>query len=197
MSVTTETITKLRKITNAGIMDCKNALIESKGDMDTAKIILREKGILKMAAREDRLASAGQIYAYIHPGGGIGALIEIACETDFVARSEDFQKILKETALQCVGMKAEYVRKEDVPAEIVEKEKEVLKAQSDLSKKPPEIAEKIIEGKLAKFYETVVLMEQPHFRDEKKKFKDVFNDAVSSFGEAIKITRFARFEIGR
>ena len=197
MAVTNELVMTLRKITNAGIMDCKNALLESKGDMDKAKTVLREKGILKMASREGMLSNEGQVGSYIHPGGKIGVLVEIACETDFVAKSDDFQKILKETAIQCAGMKADYVRKEEVPADVVENEKKILRAQSDLSKKPPQIAEKIIEGKLSKFYESSVLLEQPYFRDEKKKFADFFNESCTSFGEAVKITRFVRFEIGQ
>ncbi|MCD6412968.1 MAG: translation elongation factor Ts [Elusimicrobia bacterium] len=197
MEITTNAIMKLRKETNAGIMDCKNALKEAQGDTDKAKKILREKGILKMQGRIDKISDEGQIFAYIHPGGKIGVMVEIACETDFVGRSEEFQKLLKETALQCAGMKPLYVDRESVPEKIIEDEKNILRNQIDLSKKPKEIAEKIIEGKLSKFYSENCLMDQPYFRDEKKKFRDFFNENASAFGEAVKVTRFVRFEIGK
>ncbi len=188
---------KLRKITNAGIMDCKNALKEAKGDMDNARKILREKGILKMQSRQDRLSDEGQVFSYIHPGGKVGVMVEIASETDFVAKSDDFTKLLKETALQIAGMKPSYIRKDEVPENILEEEKQLLLKKTDLSKKPPAIAEKIVEGKLAKYYESACLIEQPYFRDDKVKFEDYFNEAASSFGEAVKITRFTRYEIGQ
>jgi len=197
MEITTDLIMKLRKITNAGIMDCKNALKEAKGDMDNARKILREKGILKMQSRQDRLSDEGQVFSYIHPGGKVGVMVEIATETDFVAKSDDFTKLLKETALQIAGMKPSYIRKEEVPESILEEEKELLLKKTDLSKKPPAIAEKIVEGKLAKYYESACLIEQPYFRDDKVKFEDYFNEAASSFGEAVKITRFTRYEIGQ
>ena len=197
MAVSNDLIMKLRKMTGAGIMNCKSALMEADGDIEKAKVILREKGILKMQSRKDRISDEGQVYAYVHPGGKMGVLVEIACESDFVARSEDFQKILKETALQIVGMKPDYVKPEEIPSEVIEEEKKVMKSQNDLSKKPPQIVEKILKGKLAKFYESACLMEQPYFREEKNKFKNYFNTAASSFGEAVDITRFVRFEIGK
>jgi len=188
---------ELRKRTNAGIMDCKNALKEAGCDMDKAGKILREKGILKMQARLGRLSDEGRIYSYIHPGGKVGVLVEIASETDFVAKSDDFTNLLKETALQIAGMKPLYLQKEEVPENVLEEEKQVLLKNTDLSKKPPAIAEKIIEGKLSKFYESACLLEQPYFRDEKVKFKNYFNGAAASFGEAVKINRFTRYEIGQ
>ena len=178
-------------------MDCKKALIETGGDIEKAQKYLREKGILKMLERKDRKTDEGQIFAYIHPGGKLGVMVEIACETDFVARSEDFHKLIKETALQCAGMKPLYINVEDVPEDVINEEKETLKKEIDVSKKPPEIVERILEGKLKKFYEQTVLMEQPYFRDDKMKFKDFFNSLASTFGEAIKITRFVRYEIGQ
>jgi len=197
MPVDNALIMKLRKLTNAGIMDCKKALIETGGDIEKAQKYLREKGILKMLERKDRQTNEGQVYAYIHPGGKLGVMVEIACETDFVAKSDDFQKLIKETALQCAGMKPLYVSVEDVPQDVINEEKEALKKEIDVSKKPPQIVEKILEGKLKKFYEQTVLMEQPYFRDDKMKFKDFFNSLASTFGEAIKITRFVRYEIGQ
>ncbi|MBA3066098.1 elongation factor Ts [bacterium] len=197
MEITTDLIMKLRKLTNAGIMDCKNALKESNCDIEGARKILREKGILKMLSRSDRLSDEGQIFAYIHPGGKVGVLVEIASETDFVAKSDNFTKLLKETALQIAGMKPSYIQKEDVPESVLEEEKKLLLKNTDLSKKPAQMAEKIVEGKLSKFYDCVCLLEQPHFRNEKVKFKDYFNEEASAFGEAIKITRFTRYEIGQ
>lgn len=188
---------KLRKLTNAGIMDCKNALKEVDGDIDGARKILREKGILKMQSRQDRLSDEGQVFSYIHPGGKVGVMVEIASETDFVAKSDNFTKLLKETALQIAGMKPSYTQKEDVPEDVLEEEKKLLLKNTDLSKKPAEIAEKIVAGKLSKFYADTCLLEQPYFRDEKVKFKDYFNEAASSFGEAVKINRFTRYEIGQ
>ncbi|PKM99796.1 MAG: elongation factor Ts [Elusimicrobia bacterium HGW-Elusimicrobia-2] len=197
MEITTDLIMTLRKRTNAGIMDCKNALKEADCDIDRAGKILREKGILKMQARQDRLSEEGSIYSYIHPGGKVGVMVEIASETDFVAKSDDFTNLLKETALQIAGMKPSYIQKEDVPETVLEEEKKLLLKDLDLSKKPPEMAEKIVEGKLSKFYGSACLLEQPYFRDEKVKFKNYFNGAASSFGEAVKITRFTRYEIGQ
>jgi len=197
MEITNVMIMELRKQTKAGIMDCKNALKESFGDVEKAKKILREKGILKMQERRDRLSDEGQIYAYIHPGGKVGVLVEISCETDFVSRSEEFQKLLKETALQCAGMKPAYIDRENVPAEVIEEEKTLLMKSADLAKKPANVVEKILEGKLSKFYEITCLMEQPYFRDEKTKFRNYFNVAASSFGEAVAVKRFIRYEIGQ
>lgn len=197
MKITTEVIMELRKRTNAGIMDCKNALKEAGCDIEKAGKILREKGILKMQSRQGRLSDEGRIYSYIHPGGKVGVLVEIASETDFVAKSDDFTALLKETALQIAGMKPLYLQKEDVPEAILEEEKKLLLKNIDLSKKPPEMAEKIVEGKLSKFYEGACLLEQPHFRDEKVKFRNYFNGAAASFGEAVRINRFTRYEIGQ
>lgn len=197
MTVTTEMILELRKQTNAGIMDCKNALKEAGGDLGKAKIILREKGILKMQARKDRLSDEGQVYAYIHPGGKVGVLVEIASETDFVSKSDEFQKLLRETALQIAGMKPQYVDRDKVPAEVIEEEKNVLRKTTDLSGKPDNIVEKIVSGKLSKFYENSCLMDQPYFRDEKKKFGDYFNSVAAGFGEAVAVSRFIRYEIGQ
>lgn len=193
---TTEDIVKLRKRTNAGMMDCKKALSETNGDLDKAAEWLREKGIAAAAKKADRIAAEGLVYSYIHMGGKIGVLVEINCETDFVAKSEKFVDFCKDVALQIAASKPEYVSVEEVPAEALEHEKEILRAQALNEGKPEKIVEKMIEGRIKKFYQDVCLLEQPFVKDPDKTVTDMLNEAILTIGEKITIRRFTRYEMG-
>lgn len=193
---TTEDIVKLRKRTNAGMMDCKRALSETNGDLDKAAEWLREKGIAAAAKKADRIAAEGLVYSYIHMGGKIGVLVEINCETDFVAKSEKFVDFCKDVALQIAASKPEYVSVEEVPAEALEHEKEILRAQALNEGKPEKIVEKMIEGRIKKYYQDVCLLEQPFVKDPDKTVTDMLNEAILTIGEKITIRRFTRYEMG-
>lgn len=193
---TTEDIVKLRKRTNAGMMDCKNALTETNGDLDKATEWLREKGIAKAAKKADRIAAEGLVYSYIHMGGKIGVLVEINCETDFVSRSDNFVALCKDIALHIAAAKPSYVTIEEVPADVLNHEKEILKNQALNEGKPAAIVDKMIEGRVKKFYEEVCLLEQPFVKDPSKKIADIVNEAILTIGEKISIRRFTRYEMG-
>ena len=193
---TTDDIVKLRKRTNAGMMDCKKALTECDGDLDKATEWLREKGIAAAAKKADRIAAEGLVYSYIHMGGRIGVLVEVNCETDFVSRSEQFNDLCKNIALQIAASNPQYVRIEEVPAEAVEHEKEILRVQALNEGKPANIVEKMIEGRIKKFYSEICLMEQPYVKDPDKTISQVVNDAILTIGEKISIRRFTRYEMG-
>jgi elongation factor Ts len=194
----TELIQKLRVMTGAGISDCKKALDESKDDIENAVKYLREKGIATAVKKATRTAKEGLVVSYIHAGGKLGVLLEINCETDFVARTEDFQNLTKEIAMQVAAANPLYVKREDIPAEVVEKEKEIYRVQMKDEKKPANVLEKIIDGKLEKFYSQVCLMEQPYMRDPagKEKVSELVTNAVAKIGENIVVKRFARFRVG-
>ena len=194
--ITAATVAKLREMTNAGMMDCKKALTETKGDLNAAVDYLRKKGAATAAAKVTREAREGVIAQYIAPGRRLGVLVEVNCETDFVARNEDFQRLVKDIAMQVVAAKPLYVRREDVPADVLEKEREIERHKLREQKKPEAIWDKIIAGKLEKFYETFCLMDQPWIQDDKKKVKDLITDKVAKIGEKISVRRFARFEVG-
>lgn len=193
---TTEDIVKLRKRTSAGMMDCKKALEETKGDLEKAAEWLREKGIAAAAKKADRIAAEGVVYSYIHMGGKIGVLVEINCETDFVARSENFLDFCKDIALHIAASKPEYITKEEVPAEAVEHEKEILKAQAINEGKKPEIIEKMLEGRIKKYYQDICLLEQSFVKDTDKTVQQFLNEAILVIGEKINIRRFTRYEMG-
>ena len=193
---TTEDIVKLRKRTNAGMMDCKNALTETNGDLDKATEWLREKGIAKAAKKADRIAAEGLVYSYIHMGGKIGVLVEINCETDFVSRSESFVSLCKDIALHIAASRPLYVNQSEVPTDVLNHEKEILRAQALNEGKPAEIVDKMIDGRVKKFYEEVCLLEQPFVKDPSKKISDIINEAVLTIGEKINIRRFTRYEMG-
>ncbi|ACK42481.1 MULTISPECIES: translation elongation factor Ts [Dictyoglomus] len=196
MEITIEMIKELRERTGAGVMEAKKALEEANGDMEKAVTILREKGVIKAAKKAGRVAKEGIIEAYIHTGDKLGVLVEINCETDFVARTDEFRKLAKDIALQIAGMNPQYVSKEDVPPEVIEKEKEIYRTQLRNEGKPEHVIEKIIEGKLEKFYEEVCLLEQPFVRNPEIKVKDLITEAISKLGENIVVRRFARFVVG-
>ena len=194
--ITAQMVKQLREATGAGILDCKKALQEAGGDMERAVEILREWGIAKAAKKVGREAREGLIGHYVHMGGKMAAIVEVNCETDFVARTPEFQQLAKDLAMQVVAARPRWVRREDVPEEVIEKEKEILRAQLADSGKPPQIVERIIEGKLNKWFEEVCLLEQPFIRDEDKTVGDLINEYIAKLGENIVIRRFARFEVG-
>lgn len=198
MSPTSEQIQKLRVMTGAGMMDCKKALLENGDDIDKAVTYLREKGIATAVKKADRAANQGLVGSYIHAGGKLGVLVEVNCETDFVARTEEFQNLVKELCMQVAAANPLYVKKEDVPEEVLEKEKEIYKVQLKEEKKPDNVIEKIVLGKLEKFYTQVCLLEQPYIRDSsgKEKVRDLITASVAKIGENIQVRRFARFRVG-
>jgi elongation factor Ts len=197
MEITADRVKELRERTGIGMMECKSALQESGGDMDKAIAILRKKGHARAQAKASREASQGAVGSYIHMNGRIGVLVEVNCESDFVARNAEFQELVKELAMQIAAAKPRFVSSDQIPAETLEAEKEIIRAQLGDMKKPPEIMERIIQGKLGKFFEEVCLLDQPYIRDDKLKVRDLVTQAVAKIGENIKVRRFARFEIGQ
>jgi elongation factor Ts len=196
MAVTAEQVKQLRDKTGAGMMDCKAALEEAGGDMDKAIEILRKKGLASAAKRAGRATNNGMIGHYIHMGGKVGVLVEVNCETDFVARTDDFQTLAKEVAMHIAAADPRYVRREDVPAEVLEKEKEIYRAQFAGSGKPASVIEKIVDGKLESFYAQVCLLDQPSVRDPNVTIKQMIATATAKTGENVNIARFARFKLG-
>ncbi|MGE5561327.1 MAG: translation elongation factor Ts [Chloroflexota bacterium] len=196
MAITTEQIKALREATGAGPLDCKKALEQANGDAEKATVILREKGLAVAAKKAGRAASDGIIDSYIHAGSRMGVIIEVNCETDFVARTDAFKEFVHEVLLQIAAMKPEFVSPEDVPADVLEAEKAVYRAQAEKEGKPAPVVEKMVEGRVRKFLEEKVLLEQVWVKDDSKKVKDLLTAAIAKLGENIKIRRFARWEIG-
>jgi len=196
MTVTADQVRQLRERTGAGMMECKKALVETSGDFDAAVEALRKSGIAKAEKRSGRAASEGLVEAYIHPGGRVGVLIEVNCETDFVARTPQFQTLVRDLAMQVAAAGAEVVRREDVPEPRVAKEREILAAQLAGEKKPAAIVEKIVEGRLNKFFSEICLLEQPYIRDDKISIGDLVKEASAKTGENIVVRRFVRFRLG-
>ena len=198
MASSAEQVKELRERTGAGVMDCKSALEASKGDMQGAIEHLRKKGLADAAKKAHREAKDGVVASYIHPGSKIGVLVEINCETDFVARTDDFQQLVKDVAMQVAAANPSYVSREDVPGAVVEKEREIYRQQMADQKKPAQVIDKIIEGKLEKFYAESCLLEQPFIRDAsgKTRLKDMVDQSTSKMGERIVVKRFARFQVG-
>jgi elongation factor Ts len=194
--VSAQLVKELREKTGAGMMDCKKVLAEAGGDFAKAEELLRKKGLAAAAKKSARAATEGAVASYIHMGGKIGVLVEVNCETDFVARTEGFQLLVKDIAMQIAAAAPTWVRRDEVPADVVAKELEIAKAQMRDQKKPEAILEKIATGKLEKFYEMNCLMEQPFVKDDKKRMQDVLTDAVAKIGENIQVRRFARFVLG-
>jgi elongation factor Ts len=198
MASSAEQVKKLRDRTGAGVMDCKAALEASQGDIQGAVEHLRKKGLADAAKKAHREAKDGVVASYIHPGSKIGVLVEINCETDFVARTDDFQQLVKDVAMQVAAANPSFVSREEVPGAVVEKEREIYRQQMADQKKPPQVIDKIIEGKLEKFYAESCLMEQPFIRDSsgKTRLKDMVDQATAKMGERIVVKRFARFQVG-
>jgi len=197
MEITADKVKELRERTGIGMMECKAALSECDCDMDKAIEILRKKGYARAEAKSSRAAKEGLVGSYIHMNGRIGVLVELNCESDFVARNCEFQELVKELGMQIAAAKPKWIASTDVPADIVAKEKEIILAQLGDMKKPPEIMDKIVQGKLSKFFEEVCLLDQPYIREDKMKVKDLITKLVAKMGENIKVGRFARFEIGQ
>lgn len=198
MAFTAKDVQDLRMRTNVGMMDCKKALVETDGDMEKAIEYLREKGIAKAAKKAGRIASEGIVDSYIHMGGKIGVLVEVNCETDFVARGDAFKAFVHDIALQIAASKPIYVSKDEVPMAEIEHEKEILKAQALNEDKPKPLAiiEKMVEGRIQKYYSEVCLLEQPFVKDCEKTISRLLTDAISTIGEKITIRRFVRYEMG-
>ncbi len=194
--VSAQIVKELRERTGAGMMDCKKALSESNGDMEKAIEYLREKGLAAAAKRSGRIAAEGLVEAYIHGNGRIGVLVEVNSETDFVAKNEDFKAFVRDVAMQIAAANPQYVRREEVPAEVVQKEKEILTAQALNEGKPEKVVEKMVEGRIEKFYKEICLMEQPYIKDPDKTIGDLLVDKIATIGENLNIRRFARFEKG-
>ena len=195
MSISASMVKDLRDRTGAGMMDCKKALVETNGDIEKAIEYLREKGIAKAANKSGRIASEGIVESYIHGGGRIGVLVEVNIETDFAAKNEDFRAFVKDIAMQIAAMNPQYVRREEVPADIIEKEKEILKVQAINEGKPEHIAEKMVNGRIEKYYNEICLLEQPFIKENDKTVEQVLKEKISTIGENINIRRFARFEM--
>ena len=189
-------VKSLRDATGAGMMECKAALKEANGDVEEAKLILRKRGLAQAGKKSGRATSEGLIGSYIHQGGKIGVLVELNCESDFVARTEDFQTLLRELALQVAAANPQYVRREDIPAAVLDRERGVYKAQMENSGKPAQVIDKIVEGKLNSFYEQVCLVDQPSIRDPKQTVNSLIQAAIAKLGENIGVARFVRFKVG-
>lgn len=196
MDITASMVKDLREKTGAGMMDCKKALTEANGDMDKAITKLRELGLAKAAKKAGREANEGIISAYIHPGDKLGVLVEINCETDFVARTDDFKALCKDVAMQIAAANPLVVRREEVNQEQINAEREIYKAQALKEGKPEKIVGKIVDGKLEKYYQEVVLMEQAFIKDQDKTVKDILTEAIARMGENMSIKRFVRFRLG-
>ncbi len=194
--ITAGAVKELREKTGAGMMDCKKALAETGGDFAKAEEFLRKKGLASAAKKAGRAATEGAVGSYVHMGGKIGVLVEVNCETDFAARNEAFQTLVKDVAMHIAAAAPQWVRREEVPAEVVAKELEIAKAQMVEQKKPEAIIEKIAQGKVDKFFKETCLLEQPFVKDDKKSVQEMINDQVAKIGENIQVRRFARFVLG-
>jgi len=196
MNITAEMVKELRERTGSGIVDCKKALIESNGDMEKAIEYLRQKGLATAAKKSGRIAAEGIVDAYIHGGGRIGVLVEVNIETDFAAKNEEFRSFVKDIAMQIAASNPQYVKREDIPQEVIDREKEILMAQAMNEGKPANIAEKMVAGRIEKFFKEVCLLEQPFIKDPDKTVKDILNEKIAKIGENISIRRFVRYEMG-
>jgi len=196
MEVSANIVKQLREKTGAGFMDCKKALAETGGDVEKAIDYLRKRGVAAAAKKADRVVTDGAVGAYVHPGGKVGVLLEINCETDFVARNAEFQALLKDMAMQVAAANPRYVRREEVSAEESEREKSIYRQQALETGKPEKVIEKIVEGKMERFYSEVCLLEQPFIKDPDRKVSAVINDAIARLGENIQVRRFARYHLG-
>ena len=196
MKITAQMVKDLREKTNAGMMDCKKALGETEGDMEKAVNLLRQKGLAVAAKRADRATSEGVVECYIHGGGKLGVMVEVGCETDFVAKTDGFKEFARDIAMHIAAVNPVSVSRDDVPAELVEREKEIYTAQALESGKPENIVEKIVTGKIEKYLSEICLMEQKYVKDPDLSIQDLLNELVAKMGENISIKRFARFQIG-
>jgi len=197
MKITAKLVNELRQRTGIGMMDCKKALQETDGDIEKAIIYLRKKGYDRAKEKMDRETTEGMVGSYIHSDNKLGVLVEVNCESDFVARNEEFKKLVKNIAMHIAAADPKYVTSDEIPEEVIEKEKEIILEQFKDSKKPPEILDRIVQGKMKKFYSEVCLWNQPYIRDDKITIEKLVSTHITKFGENIKIKRFTRFSIGR
>jgi elongation factor Ts len=194
MAITVDMVKSLRERTGAGVLDCRNALKEMDGDFDEAAKLLKKRGLAVAAKKAEREANEGLVEAYVHGGGKLGVLVELNCETDFVARTEDFQELAHDVAMQVAGAGAKYVAPEDIPQDVLERERQ--RHLEEIGEgKPEEIVQKILDGKLRKYYQEVCLLEQPFIKDEEMTVRDLMTSTIARLGENIKVRRFARFEL--
>ncbi len=196
MTITATHVKDLRERTGAGMMECKKALAETNGDIEKAIDVLRKQGMARASAKAGREARQGLVHAYIHPGSQLGVLIEVDCETDFVARTDDFQNLVKHLAMQVAATNAQSVDRSSVDPAYIEKERAILLEQAKTTGKPEAVLAKIVDGKIEKYYEEIVLLEQPNIRDPDRKVKELLDQAISKLGENIVVRRFAKFRIG-
>ena len=197
MEISASLVKELRERTGAGLMDCKAALKEASGDVDKALEHLRIKGLAKAQKKSSRTTSEGLVLSYIHPGNRIGVLVEVNCETDFVARTDEFQGFVRDVAMQIAATAPLGLERDDVPSEVVDKERGVYRTQAKEQGKPDKVIDKIVEGRVDKFYSESVLLDQPFIKDDSKTVRDLVNEVVTKLGENIRVTRFARFQIGQ
>jgi elongation factor Ts len=196
VEITAALVKQLRDLTGTGMMECKAALQEANGNIEDAVTILRKRGLAQASKKSGRSTGEGLIGSYIHAGGKIGVLVELNCESDFVARTDDFQNLLKEIALQVAAASPTYARRDDVPADVLDRERAIYRGQMENSGKPPQVIEKIIEGKLGSFYEQTVLVDQASIRDPKTTVGQLIQAAIAKLGENISVARFVRFKVG-
>jgi elongation factor Ts len=196
MEISVELVKDLRQRTGAGVVDCKKALQEAKGNMDAAIDYLRKKGLATAAKKAGRIATDGLVSSYIHAGGKMGVLVEINCETDFVAKTEDFQSFVKNIAMHIAAANPQYIRREEVPEEVLEKERDIYRTQALDGGKPQKVIDKIVEGKMERFYSEVCLLEQTYVRDSDLTIKELLDTLIAKIGENITIRRFTRFQLG-
>jgi elongation factor Ts len=197
MEISAEKVKELRQRTGIGVMECKEALHECEGDIEKAIAALRKKGYARAKEKMSRETTQGLVQSYIHMEGKIGVLVEVSCESDFVARNAEFKELVKNIAMQIAAASPRYVSADQIPAQEIEAEKEIIRAQLADTKKPPQIIEKIVEGKLKKYYEDVCLLDQPYIKDDKMSIQQLIASFIAKFGENIKVKRFARFELGK
>jgi elongation factor Ts len=196
MTITASLVKELRERTGAGMMECKKALAETQGNLDQAVDVLRKQGMARASSKAGREARQGLVHAYIHPGDQLGVLIEVSCETDFVARTDDFKELVRNLAMQVAATNAQAVDRAGVDPAMIERERAILMDQARQTGKPEAILAKIVDGKIDKFYEEVTLLEQPYIRDPDRKVKDLIDQAIAKLGENIVVRRFAKFRIG-
>ena len=196
MAITAKAVQELREKTGAGIMDCKRALAETDGEVEKAIDALRKKGLASVAKKSGRVTSEGTVFSYIHAGGKIGVLVEINCETDFVARTPQFQQLVKDVAMHIAASNPLYLKREDVPADVLAKEREIYQAQAAESGKPEKVLAKIVEGKIEKYFTEMCLSEQPFVKEPEKSVQDLVNAVIAQLGENMNVRRFARFVLG-
>ena len=196
MNITAGLVKELREKTGAGMMDCKKALVETNGDIEKAIEYLRENGLAAAAKKSGRIAAEGIVESYIHAGGRIGVLVEVNCETDFVAKTDDFKMLVKDVAMQIAAAKPEFVRREEVSMDVLEKEKEILRAQALNEGKPANIVDRMVEGRIEKYYKEFCLLEQPFVKNPDQTIQQLINEKIAKIGENISVRRFVRYEMG-